>query len=338
MCRRGRLGPASSRWCGSLVAGSWFGLPNLAGQTLYSPLCAVTQTKPVVRWLAVKEVCQPLRYGLNLGNPPQSVARAGVLSMLFSGEKSLACLELNTLQGQYGTEPFFKAVGAYCDATLAEKPSEQSLEILASVPDAIGLSQDLQNDFQITYTPVFFDKHTQLEKAVFAAEGRITLSPQANRDFKDVPASHLEIVMQNPALTPKEKFILNVRMLEAGLMRADDYKKSILSTIDLDVRKDPLLAAPANAADWEQLPYFLQIAMNKKTDAEKWANIKAALPIGRTYGLSCLIPFADVIAKTVPQTPSFAEIDTSMRVLSKAGIPIPAPWAQVIESYTPATG
>ena len=276
--------------------------------------------------------------GLTLGNPPQSVARAGVLSMLFSGEKSLACLELNTVKAEFGSVDFFKTVDAYCDVSLSANPSAASLDVLKASPDKLLFSLATQKDFSVTYTPAFFDKYTQLEKAALAGENRIVLTPQADRNFKDVPPTHLQILMRNSALTPKEKFILNVRSLEAGLMRGDDYKKSILASIDIDERKDPALAAPADAADWERLPYFLQIAMNKKTDEEKWANIKAALPIGRTYGLSSLVPFADVIAKVRPQAPTFEEINTSMRVLSKAGTPIPDQWAQIIENYTPAAG
>jgi hypothetical protein len=272
--------------------------------------------------------------GLALENPPVSAARKGVMAMLFSGEKSLACLELNTVRELHPEDDFFNMVSAYCDVSLSDAPSDGSLELLKTSSDKLLLSLATQKDFTVTYTPAFFDKYTLLEQAILAGEQRIVLSG-GYRNFKDVPPSHLQIIMANSVLSPKEKFILNVRALEWGLMRTDEYKKALLSLIDIDARKDPALTAPQKGEDWQKLPYYLQIATNKTEDADVWANIKLALPMAKTYGTSALIPFGELIYRVTPQAPTFEEMHTAVNILSKAGFPVPRPWAEIIENHTP---
>ncbi len=272
---------------------------------------------------------------LELENPPRSVAQAGITAMLFAGEKSLACLELNTVQEQYGVDPFVKTVAAYCDATLSATPSPESLNVLNAAPDKLLVTLATKKSFSIVYSPADFEKYSLLEKAMLAAEAKILLPTGDHGNFSNVPPSHLQLVMKIPGLTDKEKFLLNTQMLNWGLLKAADYKKDLVSVVDIDERKDPALAVPESAEDWQQLPYLLLIATNKKSDSEKWPFILQAFSIGKKYGLSTLTPFAELLYKTAPKNDiSLQEIQIVTNILNEGGFRLPPKYIDIINKFT----
>lgn len=273
---------------------------------------------------------------LSLENPQESIAKAGILSMLFRGEKSLACLELNTVKDEFSTVDFFKTMSAYCDATLSPQSSKTSLEVLSVAPEKLLHTLATQRDFSFSYSPYTFDRFSLLEQAVLVAESKISIPSNFDRSFKNVPPSHLEILMINPSLSAEDKFVLNLRALEWGLITNDDYKKLLISFIDLDARKDPALEVPAQAPAYERLAYLLQISINKKLDSEKWVYVREAYKVAKPYGISSLTPFADILNKITPEKINFHELETSIHIMARAGYPLAPQWAKFIKDFTPA--
>lgn len=262
-----------------------------------------------------------------------STTRAGILAMLFRGEKSLACLELNSVQESYGANDFFKTLGAYCNASLSEKPDEKSLEMLKVPENKLLLSLASDKALTVTYTPAFFSKYSLLEKAMIAAEGRLRLSASHDSNFRDVPPQDIQILQKIPNLTPEELFILDVRAVESGLLTATEFTKIYKAAIDPDLRLDPELKIPEKAEDWQKLPYLLQLATNKKADAEKWAYIRESFALGKKYGFGALIPFAELIYKVTPPDPTLPETMTAVKILNRGGFKIPRQWAEIINKY-----
>ena len=56
----------------------------------------------------------------------ERLARAGVLAMLYNGEKSLACLETNTVSSRFPKILFWSALSTYCSRSLSETPPEDA--------------------------------------------------------------------------------------------------------------------------------------------------------------------------------------------------------------------
>lgn len=264
----------------------------------------------------------------------ESIVRSGIYAMLFTGEKSLACVEMNTVIDRYAASGFFKTMAAYCDATLSEKPSEESWRILRASADKMLLTLATDKNFTFDYTPGTFDRLSPLERAAIVAEGRLKSGVQRTTDFKKVPPAHLQLLMKATDLSEKDKFLLNVRAVEWGLMRVQDFKKTYTSALDPDIRRDPALAVPDSAEDWQKLPYLLQLATNSPTDEDKWAYIRQSFPIGDKYGLAALTPFADEIGRTAPGNPPLADIKYALGILVRAESAIPQQLIDIIKNYS----
>ena len=250
---------------------------------------------------------------LNLDQPPQSVGKLGILAMLFNNQLSLACVELHTVSDASNKDEFLKTLHQRCD--------------------------DVKAKADMTYSQPEFAKLSINDKAIMVATKNIKIADAPNKtlsdkSFKEAAPSDIQILMK-AAVNPEDKFTLNLRAAEWGLMSPEDLKKSYITTIKLDIRKDPELAVPDKIEDWQKLPYDLQIAMNKKSSDEKWPFIKAAFAIADKYGVTSLLPFAELIDKTNPKDPTFKEIKTAVVVLNRAGYNVSPHWIDIIEKYTP---
>ncbi|MCC7304636.1 MAG: hypothetical protein IT558_00085 [Alphaproteobacteria bacterium] len=274
--------------------------------------------------------------GLEEEELPETAVNMGILSMLFSGQKSLACLEMNTLQGKYNASEFFKTIDAWCDATLSDSPSENSKNVLRDTPHKMlqTLAADSRTKkIKFPYAPAEFQKLSQMEQAVIVAEGALEIPQPGKNDFKNVPPAHIQALMKASNLSEKDQFILNVRAVEWGLMTQEEFEKTYIAALDPDIRLDPALSVPPKAEDWQALPYLLQLAKNKKNDAEKWPFIRQAFAAGNTYGLGALAPFAAILYKIRPDNASPAETMTVARVLHRGGYRLPGQWIDIIEKY-----
>lgn len=249
--------------------------------------------------------------GLNLDAPPPSVARAGILAMLFNGQKSLACVEYKTTLADAAPDDFSKDIDAYC--TLETKPAPYLYE--ATKFSALGLE----------------------ERAKIAGENMVAMVANTDRDFKKIPPQDLQILVRASGLSDEERYILNLRAVEWGLVSAAEFAKSYRDAIDPDERLDPALQPPVDAAAWQKLPYFLQMAANRKSDSEKWPVLRAALPLAAAYGPAALLPFTDALDEIRPADVTSAEQDTIIAVFRAAAAPFPRYIIEKIEKNPSAS-
>lgn len=272
---------------------------------------------------------------LSLENPPESVARAGILAMLFTGQKPLACLEQNTVQSLYPHSAFLKTLGAYCEATNSKTPLPDSWRTLETSEHKALLAL-AKKKFEYVYEPASFSNFTLLERAIITAEGKIAINASAESMFREIPPADIQILMKANNLGAKEKFILNVRALDWGLIGAANFKKNYASAIDPDLRLDKGLKVPEGVSDWEKLPYYLQIAANSENDVTRWAHIRSAIVVGQKYGISSLLPFSGLVYKLAPADASFHEMKACAGILNASGMGIPPQWIDIIEKFSPS--
>jgi hypothetical protein len=263
----------------------------------------------------------------------ESIVRSGIYAMLFTGEEYLACVELKTVIDRYASLDFFKTLNAYCDVTLSDMPDDRSWDILRSSPDQILVTLASDKKFTFNYDPEKFSEFTFLERAMIVAEARLRSGDERRTNFKNVPPAHIQLLMKATDLTQKDKFLLSLRATEWGLMKIDDLTEIYKTAIDPDIRRDPALSVPASAEDWQRLPYLLQLAKNKQTDAEKWDFIRQSFPIGRKYGLTALTPFADILAGITPVNPTLEELQTVLAVLVRSEVTIPQQIIDLIKQF-----
>lgn len=250
------------------------------------------------------------------------IARAGILSMLYSGEKSLACLENNTLQGLYDEDDFWTNLRAYCTYSLSDSPDEDAESTLKDTKRDILRRLAFDKDYSFTYDPDAFEKLSAMEQAFLTAESRIDISGFSNAALQKIPANHVGALLAQDGLSDKHKIALNILAVRYGLKTTAELGKLY------EITKTP---EPEEAkTEWEKLPGLYKNAKNAKNSDESWAAIKQALPVTGTYGLESVMPFASMIAKNPPENASMKELLTVYAVLTQAGLGIPPAWTDLL--------
>ncbi|MCB1563783.1 MAG: hypothetical protein KDJ75_09435 [Alphaproteobacteria bacterium] len=250
------------------------------------------------------------------------IARAGILSMLYSGEKSLACLENNTLQGLYDEDDFWTDLEAYCAYTLSDSPDEEAESALKDTKREMLRTLAFNKDYSFSYDTKAFEKLSALEQAFLTAESRIDISGTSNAALRKIPANHVGALLAQDDLSDKHKIALNILAVKYGLKTTEDLGKIY------EITKTP---EPEEAkTEWEKLPGLYKNAKHAKDRAESWAALKQTLPVTGTYGIESIMPFASMIAKNPPESASMNELRTVYAVLTEAGFDIPPVWADLL--------
>lgn len=86
-----------------------------------------------------------------------SLAKAGVLAMFYKGERSLACLEVNSLLPRFQNSDFFKAAKAFCDNDVYSFEARPVLRKILDDPL-----------YRFIFTGAAFDRLSDLEQAVLS--------------------------------------------------------------------------------------------------------------------------------------------------------------------------
>lgn len=260
----------------------------------------------------------------------ERLARAGLLAMLLNGEKSLACVEANTLKDNFPESEFIKQALAFCDVTLSETPSAASLETMKAL-NLGSLDILTAKDAAIVYNPENFGALSLIEKAFLAAAHKISFEKSGITDIRSVPPTHLRILLSDDSLSEKSRFLLTVAAESWGLATPGELKDAYRAALPPAGGDLSSLQIPDTAEDWEKISYNFAIATNTDDESSRWNAIKNALALSDKLGPAALKPFADIIEKTQPVAVTEMEIEQALRVLNFAQKPIPGLWLKEIE-------
>ncbi|HBR69819.1 MAG TPA: hypothetical protein DEA55_10640, partial [Rhodospirillaceae bacterium] len=100
----------------------------------------------------------------------ERLARAGILAMLYNGEKPLACLEANILGTRFAEIEFWQQFKAYCAFTVSDNATEEDKKILQSSGKRVFQSIAAGGHPAFSYTPQAFSGLSYIEQAVLVAE------------------------------------------------------------------------------------------------------------------------------------------------------------------------
>ena len=254
------------------------------------------------------------------------LARAGVLAMLYSGQKSAACLETNVIREQFPDDEFAGDITAYCNATMAD--AQQTDETDGLLGTLIN-----QQSYRFQYTPQEFSNLGELEQALLVAENRITIP-----DFKanSVPTAHLQIFLEHKDLSDEQRFALTTRAVGMGLAGAGDLKDLFVKSIAPAAGQDAASAsAAASSGDSPaRLAYLYSVASDKMSGADQWETLRAALALENDLGTASLRPFAALLHKVEPKNASVTEIISGFRVFAESGQGIPRAWASALSKIS----
>jgi hypothetical protein len=120
----------------------------------------------------------------------ERLAQAGILAMMLNAEKSLACVEAETVRDTFAESKFIKEVLAFCDVAMSENPSQESRDMFAAL-NLRNADVITSKDAAITYDPKTFDALPLIEKAFLTAQNKIRFENSGVTDFAAIPPTHL---------------------------------------------------------------------------------------------------------------------------------------------------
>ena len=262
------------------------------------------------------------------------LGRAGILSMLYSGQKSLACLEANTARDKFPDNAFWKDIIAYCNVALSETPSADDIAALEQSSGSILPALATQSTYKFQYNADAFSKLEQIEQALLVTENRITIP---DLDIESIPAAHLQIFLNHPDLSEAQRFAVTARAVSWGLATDADlkdiYKQAIAPASGQD---ESTTTATSGSKDENlaKLAHLYSIATDKSSDADQWETLRSALALEKNLGTAALRPFAALLHGIEPKDASLAEVASAFRVLNESSASIPKRWASQMDRFS----
>jgi hypothetical protein len=260
----------------------------------------------------------------------ERLARAGILAMLLNSEKSLACVEAETVRETFAESKFVQEILAFCDVTMSDTPSPDSMPTLANL-NLRNIDLITTDGAAMAYSKDNFDSLPLIEKALLTAERKISFKSSGDTDFNSIPPTHLRILMSADDLSAEDRFRLTAAAESWGLAMPGELVSLYKAALPPAGGDPSTLQVPAGAADWEKLALYHVIAANSEEEGAQWDAIKKGLASGNRYGIAALKPYADVIAETQPADATVGEITTAIKVLAASGTAIPPHWRERVE-------
>jgi hypothetical protein len=270
-----------------------------------------------------------------LKDPPyhERLARAGVLSMLYMGEKSAACLETNILTEQFGEIEFWNTLSLYCTATLTDSKDELDALNDGPAPALYNLARD--EDYLFPYSAEAFDALGTLEQAVIASEEKLDVS--GLKSIEVIPNAHIQILLRQDNLKPETAYRLAIAGTALGLLKPEETKDPHKAFFRPGGHgeSDEYDAMPKE--DWKKIPYYLAQLKQADEDAH-WDIIRQALPLMDKYGPDAFMVIAPFIQRTPPESTTLDELDKAVRIMISADIDMPYQWIETIKNTVETTG
>lgn len=245
------------------------------------------------------------------------LANAGVLAMLFSGQKSTACLEANAVRENFPEDDLISEVITYCDTSMAEGAAAPATH---------------------RYMPGGFGKLPQLDRALVAADNKLAFVDFDAKEIAAVPAADIQIVLQSTALSEEQKLALTARGVEFGLISsaqlADLYTQSAAPAAGGEGATN---TGPVPENDWAKIAYFYNFATGA-AEEDQWPILQQVLGLRRELGAGALSPFAALLSKIEPKNASIEEITAAAIVMNNSGIALPSGWLRAIDTHSDNAG
>ncbi|MDH5723469.1 MAG: hypothetical protein OEY94_09135 [Alphaproteobacteria bacterium] len=252
----------------------------------------------------------------------------GILSMLMSNEKTLACVEIKTLFPKYKERSEWQVLNTYCSLSFSDrKISKNEKKILDnSVLKKIYDS----TDFVFHYTPADFESLPLSDKAFLIAEKRIDLSKVTIKDLEDIPASHVQSLLSNKDISTSQKLALTYRGVSAGVIDPE-----ILRTLYKDISKS-LEEQKRDATDLEKIATLYTEIDKSQTKSSIIKPLREILEYANNQGHAALVPFVQILADTSIEKYEigYKDIEMILHAAIIEGIELPINWSNAIAKMT----
>jgi len=247
----------------------------------------------------------------------EAIAKVGILAMLGSGEKSIACLEMKTLGAMNAADDFWSAFTAYCDYTLTDEPNRQAQSILENTPYEILRSIAFNDSFIFPYSIEGWNSLSLLEQNILVAEGRIEAPVFDKRLLNKVPPRDMSALLSLKTINPVDRAALSIKAHEWGLVSADEIGKAYESITEPSI----VLGG---------LPGFYQRILVEDDAVARNEILMQVLAMADKYGFSAIMPFAQDLANSTLTDLSDEQMRSILWVFYLSDVKISP---EIIENY-----
>jgi len=211
----------------------------------------------------------------------QAIAKAGILAMLGSGEKSIACLEMKTLGNMNMGDAFWPNFMAYCNYTLSNRPSSSSQTLLENSRYDILRSLAFNPNFVFPFTSKDWASLDILEQHVLMATGRIEAPVVSEAMLASLSPRDLAVLLQLETFNANDRLKLLLLASEWGLASGDDIA---------EIYEDKSTTS--------QLAQLYRQLTGSDDQETKNSILRNVIDLEKKYSLPAFLPFASYFAES----------------------------------------
>ena len=255
---------------------------------------------------------------LNVDPYHERFAAAGLTSLIMTGKKALACVDVKTFYGNRNDTERWKNFNLYCQYVIASSESPQKFEISKDETDISLILRNITTtpSYTLAYSPQVFETLSQFDRALLLAENRLTLDAQALDGGVKIPPNHIQALLQIPSLNLDTQ----LRLISEGTKTGTVSDRAVLDfyrTTKIDDK------TTGSAADLIRIFKKLK-SKDESTDVP--ALIKQTIRLSKSYGPSALIPFLPEIETLPPSLLEPEEVETTLSAFLAAGRQVSPGW------------
>ena len=252
----------------------------------------------------------------------------GIISMLMSNEKTLACVEIKTLFPQYKDQSEWQVLSTYCSVSLSDTEISQNEKHI--LDNSILKAIYEQPGFVFPYTPTDFESLPLKDRALLIAEKSIDLSKFSISDLKEIPASHVQSLLFNETISISQRLILTFRGVSVGVI-----EPKALRTLYYEISKK-IEDQKRNATELEKIA-ILYVEMEKSwLKSSKIKFLKEILNYAKAHGHATLVPFMRMLADIDLEEleVGFNDIEILLHAAIIGDIELPLDWSYSLVGIT----
>ncbi len=254
-------------------------------------------------------------------------SKAGVLSMLYNGQRGKACLEVKISLPKYPDNLFWREMNAYCTLSHTEEVNSDQWAVIQDMGSDVITNLLKDKSYKISYSQNILSSYTPLELALATSQHAIDISEIPYDQYSQITEKHIEILLLNPALSAENRIILSGYAALYGIINANTLDTLFIEALEKN-QKDK------QSGILGILPLYddVKSAILGGTRAKK---INQAFDLADTYGDGILIPFIPHIAKLDADDLTTSRVKRALHLFITVNANIPTNWLSDLLDITP---
>lgn len=246
------------------------------------------------------------------------LAKAGIIAMLGSGEKSLACVDSKIYDNGEVDTAFWDDLRAYCEHTLSDSPSDASSEILENSSREVLRAAAFNPDFEFNYSNSAYKALSPLERVALIAEQAIKAPNLSAETVKDMHPAHVSALLAQEHIQGDVKIRLFIRAAQLGIIDVAALTRAYKTHEDAQSPLPALYTAFLKASD----------------DAQKIEILQKAIALKAEYGIAGLLPFGVFFEDFALPSANLDDIGVILQLMHRLDLKISSKFvADLIENY-----